>query len=783
MTEECVDFSAKQEIISKITEEVGQLHPLLKSFLDKLESISDVEYTHGPSEKGADFVLTRIDPALGSHSYIGVVAKVGKIHQNLSEIERQIDECGQPRKLRGGRVEARLTEIWVITTDGITNNAKDKIHDKYSKNKVEFIDGEHLTRLVEQYAPWYWDQVPSAVGAYISKVVSKVSALDQELNVLASVDCDDFYVDPDIQEFAKVTYVNNRQPRKVNYVDLVDMVQRHKICLLEGDMGYGKSKCVRVLANRLCSPQYIKSDPLLPIFLTYRRFLEVYGGSIEKCIKAEIGSLLAEVEKGDYRVLLILDGVDEAATASDDWLEILKRSIEDAKQCRYLHVLLTSRPLRHIDEAVELAGNVKRLVLRALSLTKVVKFLELACQKLNLPKKLFEDLQRSDLFKQLPQSPIAAALLSSLLAQNQHDLPANMTELYSKALDLMLGRWDVKKKAASEKDFQVTERAALLLADYMVENRLLWMAETEARMMIDSWLSKRNMNVDREFVFAQLVDKSSIFARDDSTGTICFRHRSYGEYLFARHAAKTTGGVKAICSFDPYWIYPQFFMIGLQGDCPGVLEGLFAVKPDDEVQAWIKVLVMPDYLLAGYQTEYAIAENNLYKLFVEAAELYTRIRRGDTKTKLGNLPEMHLLWFFQRLIRYSFNYDYFRKAVEVTILKIDQELLEPEIKYVALFFASCYAAELGDGSGFEFMVKHYGAEKLPISVSLAIRYEHEINKDFSKLPLLKSHEKKLQTLLGLSSDTKSKDKRRDRITTQALLEDLFNKPIKSRTIN
>jgi len=775
-----VDFKSKQMIIERITDEVHGLHPLLSSFLDKLESIQKVEYTHGPNEKGADFVLTRLDPALRSNSYIGVIAKVGKIHQDISEVERQIDECGMLRKINGGKTETRLSEIWVVTTQGITSNAKDKIFEKYSKHNVQFIDGEHLTRLVDQHAAWFWDDVPSPIGVYITKVTKRINNLDQELNVLSSLDCQDFYIDPDIQEFSKVTYVKNHFPHVPSFVDLLDQVSRHKVCLLEGDMGSGKSKCVRVLANKLCSPEYFKKDPLLPIFLTYRGFLELYKGSIDSCVRAELGQLFEEFEQGKYRAVLILDGIDEAATNNEDWLEVLKNSLKETKNFVHLNVLLTTRPLRHINEAVALASNVKRLSLRPLSLSKVIKFVEKACEKFNLPKKLFEDLRRSDLFKQLPQSPIAAALLSGLLAQNQHDLPANMTELYSKSLDLMLGRWDIKKRTTTEKDFLVIERMAMLLADYLVNNRLIWIGEREAKMLVEEWLSRRNIGIDPEYVYQALFDKTPIFAKDVENETICFRHRSYGEYLFARQVIKGGSVSPSLRSFDPYWIYPQFFLVGLRGDCPDLLLRLFSEVPKDEVEAWLKVLIMPDYLLAGYQTEYAIAENNLYRLFIEAAELYTRIRRGETETKLGNLPEMHLLWFFQRLIRYCFNYEYFRKCIEVTILKIDAELLDESIKHHALFFASCFAAELGDGSGFEFMVKNYGAEKLPVSISVAIRIEHDLNKDFSKLPLLKNHEKKLQDLLGLRSDGKRDDKRRDRVSNQALLSDLFEKPIKTR---
>lgn len=234
-------------------------------------------------------------------------------------------------------------------------------------------------------------------------------------------------------------------------------------------------------------------------------------------------------------------------------------------------------------------------------------------------------------------------------------------------------------------------------------------------------------------------------------------------------------------ALEPYWIYPQFFYIGIRGDCHEIISSLFEQEPHDEIEAWIKVLVLPDYLLAGYQTEYAVIEGNLYRLFIDAARLYIEIRRGNTKTKLTELSEMHLLWFFQRLIRYCFDYEYFRKAIETTLLKIDHADVESETRLTALFFAAAFAAELKDGSGFEYMLKNYGAQNLPISISLAIDIEKNINKDFAKLPLLKQHEKRLHSILGMNSNSKnSASSNRDSVTIRGSIGDLFDKPVKSR---
>ena len=69
----------KQKAISAISNEVKELHPLLDQLFSRLPNITGVEYTHGPHEMGADFILTKHDSTLNRNNYIGVIAKIGKI--------------------------------------------------------------------------------------------------------------------------------------------------------------------------------------------------------------------------------------------------------------------------------------------------------------------------------------------------------------------------------------------------------------------------------------------------------------------------------------------------------------------------------------------------------------------------------------------------------------------------------------------------------------------------------------------------------------------------------
>lgn len=769
-----MEFTAKKQLVEAITDEVRVLHPLLEHTLRHLEGVSAVNYTHGTSERGADFVVTRLDQSLGTPGYVGVVVKVGKILNNFDDIERQVDECRLPRIIPGNTSPVRLSEVWVINNSTISRNAQDKIQDKYSSQKISFINGEKLTELVDLHASYFWYNVPSDVGSYLQSLASKLSDQDSELNVLQGLECPDFYIDPEVQEFARPTYIRRGRPTRPRLVNLVDEVLKHRVSVLEGDMGYGKSKTARHIARFYCAPERFKHRGVLPIFTTFRAALDSKATLVSLVDQAIKGHLSAGAIASST-ILVIVDGIDEAIGRSPDWREFLQGLVREANAADRFRVLFTSRPLRVLDEQVNLFAGARRFQLRPLSVNKVISFVEQACSAISLPKRLFEDLQRSDLFKQLPQSPIAAALLSRLISQNTNDLPSNLTELYSKSIENLLGRWDIAKGGCTEKEYKDAERVTLYLADYLVGNRLDSISLTEGKQHIADWHRQRNTNVPLQQLEDRVLNKSGIFLCDEELGMMAFRHRSFGEFLYAQSRDFQNRPITPSESFRPEFIYIQFFYTGLRGDCEDHLRGLLAHIPKNENEEWLKILLMPDFLLAGYQTPYGLTENNLYKLFIGAADLYLKIRAGETKTKLAELPEMHLLWFFQRIIRSAFEYEFFRRAIPETILRLDQELTESHVKHYALFFAACFAAELDDPSGLEFLIKTYGSEKLPLPISIALKIEGDSNKDFSKLPRIKEHEKKLNTLL-LPAQDKS---RVDELLRRRALDDLFERPVRS----
>lgn len=616
------------------------------------------------------------------------------------------------------------------------------------------------------------------MGEYLDKLGQKIDGLEHSSGSIGGISSQDFYIEPDIQEIEKVSYLKkSTRPTKPRLVNIIHEVCKGSISILEGDMGFGKSKIARKIVQYHCSPERFNENKVVPIHSSFRSFYEE-NQTLSSLIKKELDPVLNELNGVDYSILIVLDGIDEAAT-NGKWKPVLRKLIAEAKSDKRFRVLLTTRPLRVMDEDVDIYSGTRRFYIRPLSLSKVIQFVEKACSSISIPKKIYDELKRSDLFKQLPQSPIAAALLSSLIAQNQNDLPSNLTELYSKSIEHMLGRWDVQKGMAPEKEYQATDRVTLMLAEYIVSNQLIWMSFDEAKTMAEEWHKKRNTGVDLQRLLDRVFHMSGIFSIDTENNSISFRHRSYGEYLYAKAARSNTNLFSIDSAFQAYWVECTFFYIGMIGDCPELLSELFNREPSTEEEAWLKLLVLPDYVLAGYQTEYSIVENNLYLLFIKAAILYRDIRDGRTRSRLTELSEIHLLWFFQRVIRHCYNYEFLKSAISETILKIDSAPIDYNDKFYALFFASCFASQLDDFSGFEFIIKTYPTEKIPLPISIAIDLEIKGSKDFSKLPLVKTHEKRLRQLMISSSKDATIRKRNETLIDRTVTE-LFEKPLKLR---
>lgn len=198
-------YDLKIKKIREINHEVRFFHPLLKDLLPNLPSVSNVTYTHGQNEMGADFVVTLRDLALNEDEYVGLIVKCGDIRQNHDDIERQIKECLLPRKISGGKKNIYLNQIWVVTNGRVSENAKDKIFEEHKNKNIKFIWDEKLVELVDKYYPVFWANIDRNIAIYLSAISGRIEALNLRFGLL-DLGQSDFYIEQAVVQvkFAQV---------------------------------------------------------------------------------------------------------------------------------------------------------------------------------------------------------------------------------------------------------------------------------------------------------------------------------------------------------------------------------------------------------------------------------------------------------------------------------------------------------------------------------------------------------------------------------------------------
>jgi hypothetical protein len=198
--------------IKGLTKEVDELHPLLRVLIPRLPNISNCEYRQGPSEMGADFVLTKIDETLDHQEYIGCIVKIGQIKQDHQEINRQIEECEIERTLEGGKKKIYLSEIWIISNDSITQGAQDKIHHKYKNKNIKFISGEKLSALIDKHYPEFWKDTNIETGKYLREITEIAENICKNTNLI-DLPSSDIYIQQELIKIEKSKRLSDHPPK------------------------------------------------------------------------------------------------------------------------------------------------------------------------------------------------------------------------------------------------------------------------------------------------------------------------------------------------------------------------------------------------------------------------------------------------------------------------------------------------------------------------------------------------------------------------------------------
>ncbi len=733
--------------IENLKHEVNDLHPFLEVIFNKMQIITDVSYTHGPNERGADFVLTTDAAEFGDTEFIGVIAKAGKITANIAAVGEQITECMEKRLTPDGAREIYFSEIWVTANGSISQRAKEKIFERYKTQKIRFIPITKLVDLAEKYAPDFGTNLNIKDSSFLAQQREKSENRQMQSSLLPSIS-QSLHVEPSIIEIDRNEY--SRLRKKRTSVNIIDEMVNHKAMLIEAPMGGGKTHLLNNVVQYFADPEVYSSERMMPVYVSCLELFKREDISLTNVIdKINTENDLTEDKERIY--LLLFDGLDEVSDEADDkldqFLSLIDEIIGEDKEHK-VKVVITARSIGNEKIRLKLDNHFNMYEIVPLTLNKIISFISEICSSLDLKSRLIEDLKDSVLFKMLPKTPIAAIILAKLLSEGTEEVPANLTELYSQYCELALGRWDIDKGLSSLKEYEASDSILANIASFILDNQLQHIAHSEARDQFRSYLDDRNLSLDADELFNKVMSRSDILIHSDELDVISFKHRSFTEYFYAKNLLRRENVEISHKIFHPYWASAYFFYVGQKKDCPDLLRQIIETDVTiGEGERLMKILNLGNFLLAGYKSPYGVIQEGVQTAFSDARQYYIDIRDGAVKSFFSQFPPVQLIAVFRALLQDGYSYPFFAKAITSATAQIGDknELDENDIYELLLLDAT--REELGTSTAIQLLAK-IGKKKtaLPIPVQSMICAPGQMSSDQASVlrPLEKRMRKQMK---------------------------------------
>ena len=463
------DVKSKLEYIQKnLKEEV--LYPTLVQLFRQM-GFEKVEVTHGAQEYGRDLVFCTKD-SLGESEWWAVVVKNRNAGQadflSSGEINRQIEMSFKMPWIAAKGEKYNTTKVLVVVNGAITHNAKEILAESSKElywNNVILWNYQRLEESIEQNIKELFlsgetgTQDEYEVNLYRSKIGEELASLGNAKQLFMGFESiseiDDIFVnvrtaekrfEAERQRYSDVTL--RQATGEVD--DAIAILNSNKHTIITGIPTAGKTMLLKRIGLKA-----LRNHDNIGVFWFSMRDIEPATFDIQKSICDQFASYTGGAAyKGDSfaKIILLFDALDEVVSDQSKHEIILKirEYIDEETKTR---VIITGRELDIFDDVV-LFGDFEKVNLlpfdvgQALSL--VSKIIPGDKSKNN---KFISAIRKQQLSSDLIRTPMALTLMAIMYNENSIDLdelPANVTELFSKFSDYYLDKWDATKGLSSQ---------------------------------------------------------------------------------------------------------------------------------------------------------------------------------------------------------------------------------------------------------------------------------------------------------------------------------------------
>ena len=529
-----------------------------------LQGLKDGRDLCGPHEKGKDAVFVKTDP-LGIEDIYVLQTKKGRLNLTSKASSSVVEAVTQLKTALQTKVFLTKTKTKkfpikaiLCASGNINEHARQHIVDAVDDPRIEFLDGDDLIQLIDSQMPDFWLGLATEALPYLKHITQSIESQSENLAIsellpkelTTGTATDKIFIPLYLYRIVAKIQKNSGQVSQTPGIENIPVSGLLKKpggkFLILGDAGSGKSTCIRRLAYILAQEGLQSSeDSKLPVMLRASAIAEELSekkkvGIAEICLEETKRLLNAATpsfsikDLQDGKVMIFIDGLDEISSDASrkKVLNSIEKFSNSYPNCK---IVITSRENPSLLTSTEESDPLKKYVTYYISPIDLKQASQLV-DKLQKQRNLSSE-NSKEIIRRLQQihgmdlNPLLVTVFVATSGYSKQDIPANITELFKKYTEMMLGRWDASKGLAQQyhaplKDFIVTQ-----IAYEMHRREATHIGLEEFKKIAEKELEKRGHKADFKQIMAEIF-RSGLFRVFEER--IEFRHLLLQEFFAGR---------------------------------------------------------------------------------------------------------------------------------------------------------------------------------------------------------------------------------------------------------